>query len=184
LVWWPRCILNFVMKPYAVLREIGFSSRGVSSRSASGYLCSQPICMVLPMHASGTRPRSKAARQVEQIGTAASPSSSGKHILQHTENSSFLVEFPQEPPFPVGVVKVSRLLLPIANGACCYLHGAFVVKDFQKGLHGVDFRSAGIGLHQSRRVDAACFSSKDRSATWTSRSSASLYCAIISTDAR
>src|SRR5687768_16493976 len=41
--------------------------------------------------------------------------------------------------FPVGMVKISWLLLHIADGTCCYLHGALIVESFQKSLDGVDF---------------------------------------------
>ncbi len=126
------------MNPYAALREMSFSSRGVRSRSSLGYLCSQPMSIVLPIQASGTRPRSKAARQVKQIGTTVSPSPSGKHLL-HT-NKPVIVERISvgNRLLPVDVVQVSWLLLHIANRACCYLHAVFVVEGFQKGLYRID----------------------------------------------
>ncbi len=92
----------------------------------------------LPMQASGTLPRSNAARQVKQIGTIASSSPSGKHLLHTSKLIQYSTNRVGNCPLPVSPVEFLRLLLEVANGACCDLQAAFVMESFKESLDGLD----------------------------------------------
>jgi hypothetical protein len=86
-----------------------------------------------------------ASLYVKEIGTAASPSPSGKALLKHWKTRYCWLNYGRNRFFQVEITPVSWLHR-IANRACCYLHGAFVVECFEKGLHGIDFLSDGNGV--------------------------------------